>query len=385
MRLLSYEIQKVLKNKTIIGCLFVSLFMLSGIFYVGYYQSHSQLSGRSNMADGYTKTIDQKISKDYTGDLTDDKVKMILSDYFETYQAHIRKNRYEGPFYLFFWQVADTYINQEKTEDIYTSMIDAVNKGQRVTIKDVVLRSVNAIGFKTFQKPLKIGNYVPWGDLYKVQSNISLLTAILIMLIASLIFSEDSSRQMNQILYSTKYGRSKLISTKLWASLLLCLIIYLLTQFLNLMVFSLMYDTSGWNSSIQTNLELKFFDFPLEWNHLHLYLWMLGLHFAGLLLVTGMSLLISLFAQSPLTSFTSSLTLYLLPMFLQRVFQEGLVNTLLYLFPINQINALKLVALFSNFKVSFIITNFIGFAVLSSATLLLFALVHYFGKKWTFA
>lgn len=218
-----------------------------------------------------------------------------------------------------------------------------------------------------------------------MQSNISLLTAILIMLIASLIFSEDSSRQMNQILYSTKYGRSKLISTKLWASLLLCLIIYLLTQFLNLMVFSLMYDTSGWNSSIQTNLELKFFDFPLEWNHLHLYLWMLGLHFAGLLLVTGMSLLISLFAQSPLTSFTSSLTLYLLPMFLQRVFQEGLVNTLLYLFPINQINALKLVALFSNFKVSFIITNFIGFAVLSSATLLLFALVHYFGKKWTFA
>ena len=47
-------------------------------------------------------------------------------------------------------------------------MIEQVNKGQRLTIEDVDLYSLDEVGFKKFDTPLTLGNYVPWTDLYRV-------------------------------------------------------------------------------------------------------------------------------------------------------------------------------------------------------------------------
>ena len=56
-------------------------------------------------------------------------------------------------------------------------------------------------------------------------------------------------------------------------------------------------DTSGWNSSIQTNLSMGLFQFPVEWNHLQTYLIVVLLQSIGIVFVSSFTLLISSFAK----------------------------------------------------------------------------------------
>ena len=43
-----------------------------------------------------------------------------------------------------------------------------------------------------------------------------------------------------------------------------------------------MYDMSGWNSDIQTNLSLGLFDFPLQYNHIQIYFLILVMQLVGI-------------------------------------------------------------------------------------------------------
>lgn len=136
----------------------------------------------------------------------------------------------------------------------------------------------------------------------------------------------------------------------------LCTLI--LFHLLNAGIFSLMYDTSGWNSSIQTNLSMGLFQFPVEWNHLQTYLIVVLLQSIGIVFVSSFTLLISSFAKSPITSLSVSLGMFLLPQLLLQIFRKGILNKLLYFFPINNLNAQKTLELLSSEK-SFLMSSFI--------------------------
>lgn len=56
---------------------------------------------------------------------------------------------------------------------------------------------------------------------------------------------------------------------------------------------SLMYDMSGWNSDIQTNLSLGLFDFPLQYNHIQIYFLILVMQLVGIGFIESVTLLIS--------------------------------------------------------------------------------------------
>lgn len=116
--------------------------------------------------------------------------------------------------------------------------------------------------------------------------------------------------------------------------------------------------TSGWNSSIQTNLSMGLFQFPVEWNHLQTYLIVVLLQSIGIVFVSSFTLLISSFAKSPITSLSVSLGMFLLPQLLLQIFRKGILNKLLYFFPINNLNAQKTLELLSSEK-SFLMSSFI--------------------------
>ena len=90
-------------------------------------------------------------------------------------------------------------------------MIQKVKSGERLLLDDVSVHSIRDLGFTVFEKPLQIGNYVPWTDFFSVIGNINLLICVLTILICSTIFSNDTSKNVNQILLITKLGRNKMI------------------------------------------------------------------------------------------------------------------------------------------------------------------------------
>lgn len=335
--LIKYELGKILKNRTVFGGIVVGFLVLFGIFLVGYHYSQLLMSETSNEKNGFKKNIDEIIDSQYYGDFTDEKVKMILADSMNNFQSYEEQKVVNKPFYLFYWEMGDTFFSHD-TENVYTEMIEKVNKGQRLTIEDVELYSLDEVGFKKFDTPLILGNYVPWADLYRVLGYIYALLSIIVILVSSVVFSDDNSKNINQILLVTKYGRSKLIFSKLIATTIITVGLFVVFHMINIGVFSVMYDINGWNTDIQTNLSLCLFDFPLKWNHLQIYFLILIMQLIGLGFVEGVTLLVSAFMRSPMSALAVSLGLYILPLLLMQIFKTGLVNKILYLFPINNLN-----------------------------------------------
>ena len=391
--LIRFEFQKILKNKTILGSLVASLFLLAGIFFVGYHYSQYQFAARDNVAHGYSKDIEQS----YRGEFTDNKIRWIIADDLKKFQERELSDdgswKEKGepwlfhPFYLFTEQISDVFVKDAR--HLYEKQMERVKKGKMLTIEDIEVRSIKDLGFKEFGKPLKIGNYAPWLDLYKVQGNVTILVSVIVILVCSLIFSDDKSKNMNQVLLTTKYGRNRLIKAKIGVAFLLTIVLFLVFQMVTYFVFSSMYDTSGWSSSIQTNLDLGLFSFPLEWNHLQVYFWFLCLQFTGLLFTAGVTLLMSSLLNSPLSVLSFSISLYLLPYFLAQIFREGLAQKLLYLFPINQQSVGKLLGLFASnreyFFQDFIINSLCVFSFLIGLALLLKIVSYFHAKNWKFA
>ncbi|MBE1556333.1 hypothetical protein [Sporosarcina limicola] len=110
------EIDKIIKNKTFIGALIVSLFVLAGILFLGFY--YSQLQGHyKGEVDLYHKNVEE-----HTGDFTDQKVREILINYIDRRQSTDADNR---PSDLFSWEIADTFFPID--EDI-TLKMNAANE-----------------------------------------------------------------------------------------------------------------------------------------------------------------------------------------------------------------------------------------------------------------
>ncbi|MCB6442931.1 lantibiotic ABC transporter permease, partial [Streptococcus salivarius] len=93
--------------------------------------------------------------------------------------------------------------------------------------------------------------------------------------------------------------------------------------------------------------------------------------------------------NSPLSVLSFSISLYLLPYFLDQIFREGLAQKLLYLFPINQQSVGKLLGLLASnrgyFFHSFIINSLSVFSFLIGLALLLKIVSYFHAKNWKFA
>ncbi|MGT2754717.1 ABC transporter permease subunit [Streptococcus ovis] len=389
MNLIQFELIKIFKNRTVLGSIVVASFLLFGIFYVRYYQSQNNFAARELVTKGYPTRIDKLVEKKYSGEFTDEKVQLVVSDFMDLFQDNIdiKNEWYDGPFYPFYWEITDAFVSR-KTFDIYVRMINKVKAGERMSVEEVPIVTLADKGFNFFEKDLKIGNYGPWTDLYKASGDLYVLIAILVTFASSLIFADDTSKNMNQLLLSTKYGRGQLISSKLLAGILATIGLFAFVHLINFVVFMAMNDISGWKSSIQINFTMKLYDFPMYWNHLQIYFWFLVLQLLGIFFIASSSFLVSALVKSPLSAFTTAVGVYLLPILVIQAFKTSPVALFFNFFPINQNNLNHLLDLLSHQNGLFFST-FIGNTALLyfffiMGTVLLNLLAYSRMKNWTF-
>ena len=346
-RIMKYEMEKILQNKTFIGALIVSLFVLAGILYIGFYQS--QLQGIDHKGvEQYHQVVEKS-----TGEFNDQKVREVLTNYIDRFQSDDINNRTSD---LFSWEMADTFF--PKDEDIHEKMNDAMEQGDKITIDQINIKTINEIGFTQFQAPLKIGSFVTWMDLFKVMGHLFILTSIIVVLVCSLVFSTDTSRNMNQLLLSTKFGRNKLTIARIMTATLISIFVFLFIQVISLVAFYV-YNSgfTGWDTSIQTNISLEMFSFPVELNHLQVFCLAIALHFISLLAIVGITMYVSSITSSPFSSLIIALGLFLLPKAFTQLFKSGIVYQLLNLLPINNYKIEDILSLMSS-KHDFILNYF---------------------------
>lgn len=356
------EINKIIQSKSFIGGLIVSLIVLAGILFIGFYYSQLNISGEKI---GEGTELYHEVVKESTGGFTDQKVKGILANYIDRYQSTDIENK---TFDLFSWQIGEVFF--PKDEDIYLKMNEAIAQNEKIMIDQIKLKTIKEIGFTEFEKPLKIGSYVTWYDLYKVTNQLFILTSVITILICSLVFSGDTSRNMNQLLLSTKFGRNKLTISKIMASTLFSIFGFLFIQIISLVSFYV-YNSGfgGWDISIQTNFSLKLFSFPVEFNHLQVFLLVIALHFISMLSIIGITLYVSSLTRSPFSSLVISLGLFLLPKALTEFFKRGVVYKLLNLLPINNYSIEDFLSLLSS-KHDFLLNYFVQNLVFAMIVLL---------------
>ncbi|GIN74552.1 hypothetical protein J14TS2_50270 [Bacillus sp. J14TS2] len=323
--IVKYEVEKIRQNKTFIGALIVSCFVLASILLIGFHYS------QVNTKQGEGLELYHKIVEKSTGEFTDQNVKEILADYIDRYQNVDVNNRI---FDMFSYEIAATFF--PKGEDNYLKLNNAMEQGEKMTIDQINPKTIKDIGFTQFETPLKMGSYVTWYDLFKVMGQLFILTSIVTILVCSLVFSSDTSRNMNQLLLSTRFGRNKLTIAKIIAATLISTFVFLMVQVVLLAAFYV-YNSgfTGWDTSIQTNFSLELFRFPDEINQLQVFLLAEALQIIGLLAIVGITLYVSSATRSPFSALTIALGLFLLPKAITQLIKRGIVYKLLNLFPIN--------------------------------------------------
>lgn len=333
MQIFKFESEKILKNKSIIGAGLVLLLSLFAIVYIGFFQS--QLRGAKNITGvSGRESIERYLdfTNEYQGEMTDHKVKKITSDYLKIYQDKKRKNI--QIFDYFQWSVVDTFTNHEE-QDVYVEMIDAIRDGKKYTIDDVNLLSMKNVGYKKMDFPIKIGNFKTWTDLLNVTSIAFIPVSLFVILICSILFANDTSKNIIPLLLSTRYGRTKMIKSKILVGTGMAIASFLIVQLIILIIFYIYYGFSGWDVSVQANLDWKVFDFPLEWNMLQSYMFGVVFQLIGVLFIAGVTMLISSLSSSPFSALAISLGVFVIPQPLTHIFMSGIPNKILYFFPIN--------------------------------------------------
>lgn len=343
MTLIKYELEKLVKNRTFLVTSIVSLVIIAGIFLVGYYYSQLSFAEETNADKGYPEYY-SAITKKYTGDFNDKKVEEVLSDYMADYQSH--PNVEERPFDVFSWYIASVFFPKE--EDMYVKMNDAMENEQKITFNQIDVPTIQEVGFASFDKPLKLGAYNTWGDLFLVTNNMFLLASLFIIFICASVFSNESASKINQLLLSTQYGRGKLTVSKIIVATGVSISVFLVIQLISFLFFNYYYGMSGWDASIQTNFSVMLYDFPMEMNNLQVYLLVIGVQILGLLSVVGITLLISSLTKSPFISLAISLGVFILPYLLGKIYQTGIVAKFFNLFPIKHYQVEEMLTIMEN-------------------------------------
>ena len=362
--ILKYELKKIMKNKVFLAASIISLVIIAGIFFIGYYSSQLTFAERTNAEIGYPN-LHSEIISNHSGEFTDEKIKDVLSDYMERFQSDVNKQ----PMDVFSWGIADLFI--DKKEDIYLKMGDAMENEGKITIDQIDVATIQERGFASFANPLKLGNYNTWGNLYNVTNQLFILASLLIIFICSSIFSSEASSNINQLLLSTKHGRGKLTIAKIIAATGVSILVFLAIQTISFIFFYFYHGISGWDASIQTNFSVFLYSFPVELNNIQVFFLVIAVQMVGILSIVSVTLFISSITKSPFISLAISLGVFVTPYLLGTIFQSGIIAKLLNLFSIQHYQVEKMLTImqtntvyfFDSFSSNVILTICVGLVI----------------------
>ncbi|WP_068619775.1 ABC transporter permease subunit [Paenibacillus tuaregi] len=158
--------------------------------------------------------------------------------------------------------------------------------------------------------------------------------AFIICVCVSPVFSGEYQSGADSIILSSRYGRSKVIRAKFWASIILTTGLFLASILIFTLLILAIYGYFGWNS----NLQIIQFRAPFPLTLMETYIWSVLLGFLACLLMMTFTLVLSAKMKAPFYVIICSAIVLLGPMFIPYSKSSRFFNHIINLFPVKMMN-----------------------------------------------
>jgi len=291
-QLIYFELRKIfLKRLTQIA--FIAVLVLSAVLSFSNYQNKYAFDGKSG-AEGSGKIavkIDKEVAARYEGMLTDEKVRQMMSDFAPTQDLH---------------GLNAVYLYQNSMQSaVFAKFSDENGHWNKKSVSDVFS-----------DETIKIGYVDGWLSTSQNMMTTFLALALAIIIMIAPVFSGEYDG-VDNIILTSKYGRTKCAAAKIISSILAALFATIVIVFFHLLFAFIFYGKAGLDCSIlfaPVAYTAGFIPFNIACGTLLKYQILLA--FTGALSVTGVTLLFSAISRKQITAFISSIAFFFFPILL---------------------------------------------------------------------
>lgn len=289
--LIKFELRKILRKKLTLIAL-AAVLLLSILLGVFISQSMYAFDGKSKDGTGQTAiSIDKSIAAKYKGVLTDKKVQQMMADFKPKFDLH---------------GMNAVYLHQNAMQSaVFARFSDINGNWNGLSVADVF-----------GDEKIKIGYVNGWLCTSQNIAKISIVLSLVIILMIAPVFSSEYDG-VDNIILTSKYGKTKCGTAKVIASLLAALLVTLFVIVTNIVIAFMIYGSDGLDCSIlfaPLDFVEGYIPFNITCGTLLKYQTLLA--FTSAISVTGITLILSAACKNQMVAYVASAAIYVLPIML---------------------------------------------------------------------
>ncbi len=159
---------------------------------------------------------------------------------------------------------------------------------------------------------ITLGYCAGWDKMLSAMGGVlSLLMCLIVVIGLSPVFAEEYAFHTDSVICASRYGKTKLTTAKVIASLEAVIGTYTVYIFLYLLLYGGFYRLDGWNVSIQSSLHYASSTYTI--NFLQMFLITVAMNILGIIALTGITLFLSAKMKSPVSALIASCIVCFLP------------------------------------------------------------------------
>lgn len=289
-KLINFELRKIYARRLTLVAFLVVLF-LSFVLSFSTYQNKYAFDGKNQTSGREAVEMDKEIAAKYGGLLTDEKVQQMLTEL-------VPKSDSQG--------LNAIYLYQNTMQSAIAARFSDINGNWNgLSVSDVF-----------GEEEIMVGYVDGWIGASQDMTKIFLLLSFVVILMIAPVFCSEYDG-VDNIILSSKYGRTKCATAKIVASILATIIITTVVVASNLSLTFVLYGKDGLNCSILF-APLTFINAYIPFNITcgTLIRYQILLAFTGTMGATGITMIFSALCKNQLAALAASVTIYILPVIL---------------------------------------------------------------------
>nr|WP_284730439.1 ABC transporter permease subunit [Bacillus sp. SM2101] len=305
---MQFELYKIFRQKGIY-IVMVLMFLLFSLVMV------SESRNVSPKADTYATEVKEELNtfaQEWEGNLTSERVEEATQTLDSIPYAYTPTSSLTDEELAKYNIVQQILFNDNTTRDIKSKITELEIKLDKLSKNDISYKTalleinmLNHLKLDTFQY-----NQGPINTIDFVERFAPYFTGILMLIGLASIFVNETNTGMDQLIYSSTYGRRKGVTAKIIASIIYVLFLTIVWVTFNIIMNSYIYGNIGWNSSIQF---LRYPESPYALTAIEYFFSQIGIHLLVAIAFMAFVLTVSALTKSTLVSFIISAVTFLLP------------------------------------------------------------------------
>jgi ABC-type transport system involved in multi-copper enzyme maturation permease subunit len=290
-KLIQYELRKIF-SKRLTQVALIALLLLSVLLGFSAYEDMYAFDGKSHEGTGRTAVeIDKSIAEKYEGILTDEKVQQMMAEFKPKQDLHGMNAAY-------------LYQNAMQSA-LFRNFSDLDGNWNGLSVSEVFGNEEIKIGY-TY-------------GLLKTSENmvrIFIALSLVVVIMTAPVFSGEYGG-VDNIILTSKYGKTKCVTAKIIGSILAALIVTAFVSVINLAYAFILYGNSGLDCSIlfaPAGFVEGYIPFNITCGTLLKYQILLA--FTSTISITGITLVLSAICKNQVVALVASAAIYLFPVML---------------------------------------------------------------------